>query len=589
MAQPFFTPVRRNHIVGPAGVGSLLVTRSGITVLICGLATWLDRAPARGPDEPARRADRERLIQAHELHDSNAERDLSVSRFLTPPVVDDEPRHGVTWFVPATRFPLAEYCHNPSCKALGFASSESPSVGRCTLCGDKRPSRRQQVPIVMICPAGHLDEVDFNALVHPNGPCAANPRLTYQVGQNITAPEIRCLDCLARERVDPKELVACTGARPWLPGKPRETCAEKMMILDRTSTAVYFPDVRSYLHIPAEGRLRDAVLRWLEDDPIAVALRRVPGNAAAHQILDRARPYFPDLTAPALAEHLAHLNAPATHDQGREGELVALMSGQRGTHTADGPPVLDAELIDPSRFNPAYIGPNAPITRVVAVHRLAETRALSGFTRVEPPTRVPHGSTGYHLLWGHRPEEVATHDWLPGMRVYGEGILLELNPDKVRSWAKQADQHLAPITLHGELLNASFQLAHTVAHLLMNAAALQCGYPVASLRDRIYSFPGNTSLLLYTGEGDVLGTMGGLVELAQPGYLEPLLETAYSNARWCGLDPVCLNPVQHIRQDHAGACHQCCLLPETSCGWWNEGLDRATLVGRSALTGYLEQ
>jgi hypothetical protein len=122
----------------------------------------------------------------------------------------------------------------------------------------------------------------------------------------------------------------------------------------------------------------------------------------------------------------------------------------------------------------------------------------------------------------------------------------------------------------------------------MNAASLECGYPIASLRDRIYTTPDTTALLIYTGEGDVLGTLGGLVELAQPGSLEQLLYSAFNTAHWCGLDPVCLNPVQHIRHATAGACHQCCVLPETACSSWNKGLDRATLIGRAPLQGYLD-
>jgi hypothetical protein len=191
-------------------------------------------------------------------------------------------------------------------------------------------------------------------------------------------------------------------------------------------------------------------------------------------------------------------------------------------------------------------------------------------------------------MWGESLGHVASHDWLPGTRIFGEGFLLELNAEKVEAWAKAASLSITSEELQGEELAIEFQVAHTLAHLLMNAASLRCGYPIASLRDRIYALPGRTALLIYTGEGDVMGTLGGLVELAQPGSLELLLEEAYSSARWCGLDPVCMNPVAHVKRDRAGACHQCCLLPETSCGWWNHALDRATLVGRGELRGILQ-
>jgi len=581
MAVPFFTPVRRNHIVGPAGVGSILVTRNGVTVLVCGLPTWLASMPTHGPDERARRVERRNLLGRYELHDHNAEKDLGVSKFLLPPVVDEDPSYRHTWFVPAIRFPLSEYCHNPSCKMLTKASVESPSVGQCSDCSERRKSRRQQVPVVLICPAGHLDELDFTAIAHPSGICSA-PKLAYHVGQNITAPEIKCVNCNSKGRVEASKTVPCTGARPWLVGAAAEKCDAGMRVIDRTSTSVYFPDVRSYLHIPAATGLRDTVLRWLEDDPI------VAGREPTDEILQsHARALFPDLTLEDLRKHLEHLRAPRNEEaQSRAGELKALTSGTRGVHTSDGPPVLDAELISPNRYN-EYVGEDQLISRVAAVHRLAETRAIAGFTRVEPPSRAPNTPTGFSLMWGHEPGRVPDHDWLPGVRVYGEGILLELNSRRVETWAKAAEASLPPIALQGEVLTAEFQLAHTLAHLLMNAAALQCGYPVASLRDRIYALPDRTALLIYTGDGDVLGTMGGLVELAQPGYLEPLVDSALANAQWCGLDPVCISPVGHIKNHRAGACHQCCLLPETSCSWWNRGLDRATLIGRGAVRGYL--
>ena len=588
MAVPFFTPVRRNHIVGPAGVGSIIVTRSSITALVCGLPTWIEQAPSRGSDPQARRADQQRLLVAHQLHDTNAERDLGVNGFITPPVVDDDPGYGKTWFIPAMRFPLTEYCSNPSCQRIGRESPENPSIGRCRECSTpKRSSRRQQVAIVLICPAGHLDELDFDALVHGSSGCSKQ-QLTYRSGFSMTAPEIKCLGCRKRARVNPREPVACTGRRPWLPGQQHEKCTEQMTVADRTSTATYFADVRSYLHIPAAGHLRDSVLRWLEEDLVATTLRKVATKENRALILERIRPYYPDMTDDSLSEHLEHLNHAQPATGGRAGELVALTSGVRGKHTDDGPPVLDAELIPATKFNPGYVGPTAPISKVVAIHRLAETRVLAGFTRMTPPSRMLTGAPGFQSMWGEKPGVTPGHDWLPGMRVYGEGLLLELNAERIATWRRQAAAHLATKTLHGESLTPAFQVAHTLAHLLMNAAALQCGYPVASLRDRIYDLPGRTALLIYTGEGDVLGTMGGLVELAQPGRLEPLLEEAYSRARWCGLDPVCLNPVHHLRDARAGACHQCCLLPETSCGWWNEGLDRATLMGRSGISGFLD-
>lgn len=588
MAQVYYTPVRRNHVIGPAGPGSMLVTRSGVTVMICGLQMWVDVIPAKGADETARRVDREGWIKSHELHDHNLERELQVKRFLVPPVVDEEPSYARTWFLPSIRFPLAEYCHNPTCRRLGKASPEDPSVGKCPHCAQKFASRRQQVPIVLICPSGHIDEVDWSTLVHPTGECDQGVALTYHINNVVTAPEIRCTSCKSRARLDPREPRKCSGRRPWIVGASPEDCTNNMIVADRTSTTVYFPTVRSSLHIPAQSGLRDAVIRWLEDDPVALALRMVPGIDALRSLLERGGRLFEDLTEDSLAEHVQYLDTARPQMGLREQELTALTSGRRAHYTSDGPPILDAETLKIGLFDEKIAGPKSLISRVVAVHRLSETRALAGFSRVEPRPRTESGVEGFATLWGHKPGESShSHDWLPGMRVFGEGLLIELNPERVARWEEQVGDRIASITLQGETLTPRFQLGHTLAHLLINAASLQCGYPVASLRDRIYATDDRLAVLIYTAAGDSIGTLGGLVELSQPQALEAVLNQAFARARWCPLDPVCLQPVTHIRHDQAGACHQCCYLPETSCDWWNQGLDRATLVGRGELKGFL--
>lgn len=590
MRATYYTPVKRNHIVGPAGVGSILISRSGVTVLMAGLPTWVNAAPEGTGDPAAQRQHRATIIDNQTLHDTQLESQLGVARLIAPPTVGDDPRYGVTWFIPAARFPLAQYCTNPRCQRLGDGSPEDPSIGRCGVCSPDRKRRPplQQVPVLLVCQEGHLDEVDWLALVHPDGLCAS-PQLTYRAASEITTPEVRCA-CGQVARLARDHSTPCRGRRPWLPGSENERCKRVMQVLDRTSTGVYYPDVRSALHIPAPGGLRDSVLRWLQEDRAASMLLGIQAPEALRPLHDRARVIFPDLTTADLTRHVEHLRSGSGigENAGRVGELDALTSGRRGQHTSDGPPVLDAEVVDPASFDQLLVGPAGPISGVVAVHRLAETRAIAGFTRVKPPAHDRDVGRGIELMWGTARRVPQQSDWLPGHRVFGEGFLLTLNADRVARWVSRSAASFDVQNHRGRALDAPFQLAHTLAHMLINAAGTTCGYPVASLRDRIYAEDDRLALLIYTAAGDSLGTLGGLVELARPGALEPLLEEALSRARWCGLDPVCLNPLNHVTDDRAGACHQCCLLPETSCEWFNLALDRATLVGRGTTIGYLD-
>jgi hypothetical protein len=85
---------------------------------------------------------------------------------------------------------------------------------------------------------------------------------------------------------------------------------------------------------------------------------------------------------------------------------------------------------------------------------------------------------------------------------------------------------------------------------------------------------------VYTAEGDIVGTLGGLVQLSEPGYLERLLDEVVEASRWCGQDPVCIEKIHSRSKNVGAACHQCLLLPETSCERFNSDLDRRLLAAR---------
>jgi hypothetical protein len=139
--------------------------------------------------------------------------------------------------------------------------------------------------------------------------------------------------------------------------------------------------------------------------------------------------------------------------------------------------------------------------------------------------------------------------------------------------------------LGADLLTARHLLAHSFSHLLVREAASVCGYALPSLRERVYVTADDegteyTGVLIYTAEGDSYGTLGGLVELAEPGNLEKLVAAAVERARWCGADPVCMNPpVGAGLSTTPGCCHHCLLVPETTCEWFNTWLDRGALIG----------
>ena len=182
--------------------------------------------------------------------------------------------------------------------------------------------------------------------------------------------------------------------------------------------------------------------------------------------------------------------------------------------------------------------------------------------------------------------------------VRGEGIFLVFDQVKLDKWeAAYGTFHRERLVAVNRNLHAQarrrqvhahdavpkFVLIHTFAHVLIGQLTFDCGYGSSSLRERIYftdSHPGMAGVLIYTAAGDSEGTMGGLVRMGSPGFLERTIARAIDRTRWCSSDPVCIDsPGQGPDNCNLAACHSCALLPETSCEQHNRLLDRATLIG----------
>jgi hypothetical protein len=278
-------------------------------------------------------------------------------------------------------------------------------------------------------------------------------------------------------------------------------------------------------------------------------------------------------------------SATADEEDFRRSEYQAIREGKVGPHTE-----LYVETADLNEYQPEIA---SLFLSIQLVHKLRETRALTGFTRILPPDGNLDSDRVRELKLDNRI------DWLPAIKVYGEGIFLELNPEQVAEWTTRAaglpprvkglvKSYNAARTSRQQPYRAvtpKFLLLHTLAHVLINQLSFDCGYGSASLRERLYCDVADTAqpmngILIYTASGDSEGTMGGLVRQGLPGRLEATIVRALNRARWCSSDPVCIESKgQGSDTANLAACHGCCLLPETSCEEGNRLLDRALLVG----------
>jgi len=225
------------------------------------------------------------------------------------------------------------------------------------------------------------------------------------------------------------------------------------------------------------------------------------------------------------------------------------------------------------------------------LHKLRETRAFYGYSRIFSGDDLTQEDY-WNLI------ALEKKKWLPAIIVRGEGIFLKFREDRLNDWLKKSgtfhegrllkmNENLGLLRekrhQQHQMITPKYVLVHTLAHLLINELVYECGYGSASLKERIYCAEGEnpmSGVLIYTAAGDSEGSMGGLVKMGQPGYLETVLSKALEKARWCSSDPVCIESIgQGPDNCNLAACHSCALLPETSCEQQNRLLDRGIVVG----------
>ena len=226
---------------------------------------------------------------------------------------------------------------------------------------------------------------------------------------------------------------------------------------------------------------------------------------------------------------------------------------------------------------------------VVLVEKLKETRVFRGFSRISPTDHIHINELSKRKV-----------NWLPAYEVFGEGIFLKFKDGRINKWQDEHGESFTKLInrYHSAMfkrksdyerreINASFVMMHTFAHLLIKRLCFSCGYGSSSLRERIY-FSSNketkmNGILIYTSSGDSEGSLGGLVRQGKSKYLGTLIKDALQDARWCSADPVCSDIGQSSGQGpdniNGSACHNCCIVPETSCEEFNMLLDRATIIG----------
>jgi Domain of unknown function (DUF1998) len=623
-SMPANGPIRRAHLVSPTGTGALTVLPDGTSVVVAGLDHWY-RAPVDDAlVDPAE----------FEVREWRLERALGISRLRLPPDFR-RPDSGfgrdrnVGLEVPALRLPTWHYCTRSDCRRMTKLSLAAGGVRHCPHCAEEKGRRWAplvQVPLVAACAYGHLQDFPWREWVHRSvePECDRQLYLVATGGASLGAQRVRC-DCgLSRTLAGTTEMhpvpgggyktvlsselsdrsrYPCQGRRPWHGTEAGELCEFDLKGSQRAASNLYYSLVKSSIYLPrGEDQVPDALLRLLESPPLssylttaaalgmkvdAAFLRARPGG-------DALKPYDDD----AVGRAMRVLSASAPTEEDEPSGVVADVEDtdfrraerdrlRGGTDT----PELRVTMAPLDRYDQSRL---RGIGRLTLVDRLRETRALWGFNRIfgESPLSLRDRKTLLRrdaLDWG------AT--WLPAYVVLGEGLYIEFDEAAVARWeesprvsaraAKIADRFervRSERGWHVRDVSARLVLVHTFAHIFMNELSFESGYSSAAIRERLYVSRETpmAGMLIYTAAGDAEGTMGGLVRLGHPGWLEPAVASALARAGWCSSDPVCMElgeAGQGPDSCNMAACHGCALVPETACEEYNKFLDRGLLVG----------
>jgi hypothetical protein len=477
------------------------------------------------------------------------------------------------------------------------------------------------VRFVQCCANGHLSDIDWDRFVHDGKRSNCQEDLWLDeagAGNDFNEIYVRCPKCKKRQALASTKgesgaslLGQCRGHRPWLgnfstdalpctddQGKPRYN-----RLLVRSASNAYFPEMVGAISIPeAEDPLRQLISRNLSHCTKITSAERLTQLLELDAVHDNIAPAFRERSPQevmAILDAVRGIQGEVSTEKQpplKQQEIKALYAPSGALGSSDSASTFHAEILrltgKPSWFTDRF-------DRVLKVHRLREVMALIGFTRLEPIVKGVDGDPIDQHDIGAKRADINNKelDWVPAIENFGEGLFLGVSESALQEW-RQRDGVVQHASKHSEAcklwardhgLKASefdwpgeaYLMLHSLAHLLITTAALECGYGASAIKERIYSFPGQGyGILLYTSGSGSEGTLGGLVSLADR--IDQLVAAALERGRLCSNDPFCsMHPPEsdlEKRYSHGAACHGCLLVAETSCEQRNQFLDRAFVV-----------
>jgi hypothetical protein len=477
--------------------------------------------------------------------------------------------------------------------------------------------------ILLICEHGHISDFPWSKYLkwrseHPEDvgkevdlfsrpDCCSNPivqiKETSASASGFDSKWLKCGNkgCGFAKGISLKGLMStkikCPGHKPWEAttgnfeyyfgdrhareqNPPYETCtARHLRVALSTANNLYFSRILSSIYMPPKiflsaDRLKLLALR--EELNLAIAKKEFGRCEQIHNEIKILESKVDDGHSVELPDSQREL-------QYRYAEYKALTSKTSDQiNVSDDLRVMDVTGNLTDQYKKFF-------RRVLRIDNLKVTSAQLDFARVEPVESESDKHRSKNIFRS-APELVQSY---PVVTNYGEGIFIAFDESLIQSFKTdnlrfkrlidRARSDFARNAVNiARLQHFPLYLIHTFCHLLMRELEFRCGYPTASLSERLFVSPEKETrmygLMIYTAEG-AEGSMGGLIAQTRPSSLNTLIASALTRSTVCQSDPLCWESEgQGLFELNMASCFACGLVSETSCEQRNIFLDRRILV-----------
>ena len=513
-------------------------------------------------------------------------------RLIQPPRSDEHARKR-NKCIRVTRFPRWSSCIQ--CGLLSYLPKDQECVK------EECSGRMKQVQWILVHPFGYIADVDWHYMAHGKKskecPRKQEPYLRLKQGNNN---KVVCTQCKSEGWNEMMQFGSKTYQQPWIQ-EPAVEGTEKIMaeVMQIGDSRIYVPENHKALVIPPEsriqrGRIVDQLYRNTDD------LRKIqnanPGLDRKSELRLKSSKY--ECTVPELEEALLEIEHgyPLYDREVIDGDPMRL---EYEALFYPMPDQKEDEDLVTTHYTKQWKKQSREdrriallIDRLVAVERLRMISVFTGFRRLA--LRGSRGANAFKQASLVPPDISGDCDFLPADELYGEGIFFTINENLLRKWEAKVSESRAKDGALNRFLSRvedepvattpRFLLIHSLAHALIRQLERSCGYQVASLQERIYCTLEERNpmagVLIYVAVSDKHGSLGGIMEYAEPVKFRRLLMQALDAVRWCSFDPVCCTSQDNKTERLNGAaCHACLMIPESSCCCNNKYLDRTMING----------